>query len=79
MLLWLHSFKSYISLNHHLLNQGDGNPDPLPEEDEEADDDEEKDANDGGESQPCVLLLQEVVYDLWRPVQLQNLLSKVKQ
>ena len=78
MLLWLHSFKSYISLNLHLFNQGNGNSDPLPEEDEEADDDEEKDANNGGESQPCVLLLQEVVYDLWRPVKLQKSAYMVK-
>ena len=59
-----------VWLNENLFNQGNGDSDPLPKEDEETDDDKEEDANDGGERQPSVLLLQEVVYDLWRPVQL---------
>ena len=66
-------------MNKHLFNQGNGDSDPLPKEDEEADNDEEEDANDGGERQPGVLLLQEVVYDLWRPVQLQKSAHNVKQ
>ena len=70
-MLWFHSFKRQVSMNKHLFNQGNGDSDPLPKEDEEADDDEEEDADHRGERQPGVLLLQEVVYDLWRPVQLQ--------
>ena len=70
---------SKVSLNEDLLNQGNCDSDPLPKEDEEADDNEEEDPNDGGEGQPSVLLLQEVIYDLWRPVQLQKSVSKVKK
>ena len=54
----------------YLFNQGDGNSDPLPEEDEETDDDEEDDADHGGEREPSISLLQEIVHYFWSPVQL---------
>ena len=54
----------------YLFNQGDGNSDPLPEEDEETDDDEEDDADHRGEREPSISLLQEIVHYFWSPVQL---------
>ena len=62
----------------HLFNQGDGNSDPLPEEDEETDDDEEDDADHRGEREPSISLLQEIVHYFWSPVQLNMLVWKVK-
>ena len=54
-----------------LLDQSDGDPDSLPEEDEEADEDKEEDPDDRGEGDPGVLLLQEVLSYVWCPVQLR--------
>ena len=55
----------------HLLYEGDGDEDPLSEEDEEADDHEEDDAEDAGEGEPRVALLQEVLHNVRGPVQLK--------
>ena len=60
------------SQNVCLLYEGDGDEDPLAEEDEDAEDDEEEDPRDAGEGQPGVALLQEVIQDLRSPVQLQK-------
>ena len=61
----------------YLFNQGDGNSDPLPEEDEETDDDEEDDADHGGEREPSISLLQEVVHYFWSPVQLHMMVKSI--
>ena len=61
----------------HLLYEGDGDEDPLAEEDEDAEDDEEEDPRDAGEGQPGVALLQEVIQDLRSPVQLQKCIFMV--
>ena len=55
----------------HLLYEGDGDEDPLSEEDEETDDHEEDDAEDAGEGEPRVALLQEVLHNVRGPVQLK--------
>ena len=55
-----------------LLYQGDGDQDPLAEEDEHADHHQEDDPGDGGEGHPRVPLLEEVLRDGWCPVQLRK-------
>ena len=55
-----------------LLYQGDGDQDPLAEEDEQADHHQEDDPSDGSEGHPCVALLEEVLRDGWCPVQLRK-------
>lgn len=55
-----------------LLYQGDGDQDPLAEEDEHADHHQEDDPGDGGEGHPRVALLEEVLRDGWCPVQLRK-------
>jgi len=61
-----------------LFNQGDGNSDPLPEEDEETDDDEEDDADHRGEREPSISLLQEIVHYFWSPVQLEDVFVRLR-
>ena len=56
----------------HLLYEGDGDEDPLSEEDEEAEDHEEDDAEDAREGEPRVALLQEVLHNVRGPVQLKR-------
>ena len=68
---WVMGFNTNYQ-NQNLFNQGNGNSDPLPEEDEEADNYEQKNPNDRRESDPSVSLLQEVDQNIWCPIQLQK-------
>ena len=55
-----------------LLYQGDGDQDPLAEEDEHADHHQEDDPSDDGEGQPSITLLEEVLHNGRSPVQLRK-------
>ena len=58
-----------------LLNQSNGDEDPLPQEDEETQGDKEDDAGHWGEGNPGVSLLEKIINNLWSPVELENYFS----